>query len=360
MFVKKNLLKINSYQPGKPIEEVKRSLGLNKIYKLASNEIPFYPAYLDKIILKELKNINRYPESTCFYLAKELTKKHKIKSDQLIFGNGSDELIVLAIKAFTDSKSEIIVGTPTFLIYEIQAQIAGVKVKRVPLKGFEYDLDAIADAINKNTRLIFIANPDNPHGTYKKDSEVKKFLKKIPKDIIVFFDEAYFEFAPKKDFPKTLNFLKTRGNIIITRTFSKAYGLAGLRVGYAIATPRICEILNKVREPFNVNRIAQVAACASLKSDLFLNKVLKHTTKEKEFLYSEFENLEIKYIKSATNFVLVDFRANSKELYNFLLKKGIIIREMSSWGLKNFFRVTVGLHIENIMFIKYLKQYLKL
>lgn len=358
MLTKKNLLKINSYQPGKPIEEVKRSLGLNKIYKLASNEIPFYPSYLDKAILAELRNINRYPESSCFYLAKELVKKLKIKKDQLVFGNGSDELIVLAIKAFTDSESEVIVGTPTFLIYEIQAQIAGVKVKKIPLKNFEYDLNAMASAINKKTRLIFIANPDNPHGTYKSDFTVKRFLNKIPKDIIVFFDEAYFEFAPKRDFPKTIKFLKARGNIIITRTFSKAYGLAGLRVGYAISTPQICAILNKIREPFNVNRIAQIAACASLKSDTFLNKVLKHTEKEKEFLYSEFEKLGVEYIKSATNFILVNFGRDSKKLYDFLLKKGIIVREMSSWGLVNFFRVTVGLHIENIFFIKHLKEYL--
>jgi len=344
--------------PGKPIEELKRTLHLKDVCKLASNEIPFYPYYIKSAVIRELKNINRYPLGDCFYLRQVLAKKLKVKEEQLVFGNGSDELIVMALRAFASGYDEIIVGFPTFLIYEMQAKVSSLNVKRVPLRDYRYDLDSIVKAITKKTRIIFIANPDNPHGTYLTHRELEIFFKKIPKNIIVFFDEAYFEFAPKKDFPKSLCFLKKRGNIVITRSFSKAYGLAGLRIGYGITSIEIADVLNKVREPFNVNRVAQVAAVEALKNKNFLKKVLVHTRKEKLFLYRELKRLGILYVESATNFILVNFKRNIKDLYKHLLKRGMIIRDMSSWGLKNFFRVTVGLHNENEAFIKYLKDYL--
>jgi histidinol-phosphate aminotransferase len=354
---KKRLSKLNSYKPGKPIEEVKRSLGLGEVYKLASNEIPFPPNYIKKAIGDELENINRYPESSCFYLRKALVRKLKVRDDQIVFGNGSDEIITLALRAFIEKGDEVIVAYPTFLIYEIQAKIEGAKIIKVPLKNFRYDLDGIAKKVTKNTKLIFIANPDNPTGTYLTAKEVESFLKKIPKSVVVFFDEAYFEFAPS-DFPKTAQLLEKRGNIIFTRTFSKAFGLAGLRVGYGITTSEIAVFLNKVREPFNVNRFAQVAALAALKNKSFLKKVVSTIQKEKSYLYREFRKLNISFVESATNFVLVDFKKDTKSLYDCLLKKGIIIRELRGWGLNNFFRVTIGLRKENKRFIDQLKKYL--
>jgi len=357
MSYRKDLTKINTYKPGKPIEEVKRSLGLEEVYKLASNEIPFAPLYIRKAINQELKNINRYPESSSFYLRRKLATKLGVKEEQLVFGNGSDEIIVLALKAFINKGDEVIVSYPTFLIYEIQAKVNCAKIVRVPSVNLGYDLDRIAKKVSKRTKIIFIANPDNPTGTYLNQSKVKQFLAKIPKRVLVFFDEAYFEFAPK-DFPKTLKFLKKRGNIIITRTFSKAYGLAGLRIGYGVTTKEIANILNKIREPFNINRFAQVAALVALKNSGFLRKVLSYVKNEKKYLYRELKKCKLCFSESATNFVVVNFKKDTRDLCSYLLNKGIIVRELKGWGLPSYFRVTVGLAKENRKFITYLKKYL--
>ena len=208
--------------------------------------------------------------------------------------------------------------------------------------------------------IVFIANPDNPHGTYIYHSELVRFLSLIPKNILVFLDEAYYEFAPRRNFPQSIRLLKKRGNIIITRTFSKAYALAGLRIGYAITTSSISDTLNKVREPFNVNRFAQAAAIAAVKNNNFIRKCVSYINKEKKFLYRIFTQLDIEYVESATNFILVNFKGDTRKLYHYLLKRGVIIRDLSSWGLNGFFRVTVGLHKENVSFIKNFKNYLKI
>ncbi|MFH1767981.1 MAG: histidinol-phosphate transaminase [Candidatus Omnitrophota bacterium] len=359
MFIKEKIKKLKVYEPGRPIEELQRSFNLSSVYKLASNEIPFYPSYVNKAVSSELKKINRYPESGCYYLRRALSRKLRLDGENIVFGNGSDELIVMALRAFSEPSTNVVVGYPTFLIYETQAQVSGLEVKRVPIRKYRYDLPAMAKAADKNTRIVFIANPDNPHGTYCSHKEVEAFLNTIPKDIVVFFDEAYFEFVSKKDFPRSTEFLKKRKNIIITRTFSKAYGLAGLRIGYAITSRQIAVVLNKVREPFNVSRIAQVAAIEAVKNHAFCKKVIRHNNKEKLFLYQGLKTLGLDYVESVTNFILVNFKEDVSCLYNYLLRKGIIIRNMSSWGLKNFFRVSVGLRKENIAFIKKLSEYLK-
>ncbi len=359
MLIDEHLRQLKAYQPGKPIEEVRRTLGLKKIYKLASNEIPFAPQHIKKLVLEELKKINLYPEADCFYLRKALQKKFKVKSEQIVLGNGSDEIIGLTLKAFVKENNEVIVGYPTFLIYEMQAKIFRAKAKRIPFKNYRYDLDTIAKNISKDTKIIFIANPDNPTGTYLTHQEMESFFNKIPQDILVYLDEAYYEFVPKGDFPRSLSFLKKRGNVIFSRTFSKAYGLAGLRVGYGVTTSEIGEILNKVREPFNVNRLAQVAACVSLENKSFLKEVISYINKEKDYLYQQLHRLGISFIKSATNFILIDFKRDSKKLYHYLLKRGVIVRELSSWGLEGFLRVTVGEHKANQTFIQGIENYLR-
>ncbi|MEI8348774.1 MAG: histidinol-phosphate transaminase [Candidatus Omnitrophota bacterium] len=353
-----DLEKVTPYQPGKPIEEVKRALGLKEVYKLASNEIPFSPLYIRKAILKELPYINRYPESGCFCLRKELAQKMKVDEAEIVLGNGSDELIVLTLRATIGKDDEVIVAYPTFLIYEIQAQIQGAQIVRVPLKEMKYSLQDIAAKVSNKTKVIFIANPDNPTGTYVNQREVEVFLESIPQHILVFFDEAYFEFAPK-DFPKTDAFLRKRGNIIYSRTFSKVYGLAGLRLGYAVTTVEIAGVLNKIREPFNINRFAQVAAVAALRNKKFLAKTLSYIQQEKRYLYKELKKMEICFFESATNFILIDFKTTTKELYEYLLRKGVIVRELRGWGLANFFRVTVGLHKENKKFIDCFRGYIE-
>jgi len=357
MLFRKALNKITPYEPGKPIEEVKRALGLKEVYKLASNEIPFVPVYIKKAISEEIKNINRYPEGSCFYLRKSLAAKLKIKESQIVFGNGSDELITLILRAAIEKGDEVIISYPTFLIYEIQSAVFGAKIVKVPLRNLRYDLASIAEKVTGKTKIIFIANPDNPTGTYVAQNEVETFLKSIPKNILVVFDEAYFEFAPS-DFPKTLNLLKKRGNIVITRTFSKVYGLAGLRIGYAITTEKIAGVLNKIREPFNINRFAQVAALAAVRNDKFLKKIRAYVLNEKEYLYNELRRLNVSFRESATNFVLVDFGKDTIKLNKYFLKKGIIVRPLSGWGLKNYFRVTVGLRKENKKFITCFEKYL--
>ena len=359
MVIKKNLKKLKAYKPGNPIEELKRRLRLKEVYKLASNENPFIPFYIKEAVLKEITNINRYPEADCFYLRKALARKLKVKEEQLVFGNGSDEIIVMALRGFCNADSNVVVGYPTFLIYELQAKVAGLKIKRVPLTNYRYDLEGMAKAIDKKTDIVFITNPDNPHGTYLSHREIEKFLSKIPKSVLVFLDEAYFEFAPKHNFPRSLYFLSKRGNIIVSRTFSKVYGLAGLRIGYAVTTPSIADVLNKVREPFNVNRFAQVAATVALKNSSFLKKTVNYINKEKDYFYHYFERLGLEYVKSATNFILVNFKKDTQSLYEYLLKRGIIVRQLKGWGLRNYFRVTVGLHKENLAFMRHFKNYLK-
>ncbi len=357
--VNKELKNLKVYVPGKPIEEVKREYRLEKICKLASNENPFVPVFLKRSLLQELKCVNRYPEAGCFYLRNALAKKLKVKKSQLVFGNGSDEIIVLTLRAFVNRGDEVVVGFPTFLIYEIQAKIQGAKVVRVPLRNFRYDLKKMAKVVNRKTKIVFIANPDNPHGTYVTHKELKTFLSSIPDSVLVFIDEAYYEFVDRKDFPRTFQLLKERGNIILTRTFSKAYALAGLRIGYAVTEPAIADILNKIREPFNVNRFAQRLALDVLNNNDFVENVKKYVQKEKEYLYKELSKLGIEFVESVTNFILVDFKKDVSKLYDYLLRRGIIIRKLDGWGLKNFFRVTVGLHKENVYFVKELRNFLK-
>ncbi len=354
----KRLQSIAPYKPGKPIEELRRAKGLARIYKLASNEIPFLPFYARGALVREFKNINRYPEGNCFYLRKALSRRLGVNQEQLVFGNGSDELIVLALRACIEKGDEVMVAYPTFLIYELQARVQGAKVLRIPLKNNRYWLEKMARRASAKTKVIFIANPDNPTGSYRIHDQVRLFLKRIPAATLVFFDEAYFEFAPP-DFPKTLGFLNERGNIIIVRTFSKAYGLAGLRIGYGITTRELAGVLNTIREPFNINRMAQVAAAAALRDKTFVKKVVSYIDREKKYLYREFDALKLDYVRSATNFILVDFKQDTTSLIEYLLSRGIIIRNMDTWGLPRFFRVSVGLQKENIAFIRCLGAYLK-
>ena len=350
------LKKIKPYVPGKPIEEVQRALGLKEVYKLASNEIPFAPLHIRRAVLKELECINRYPESGCFYLRQTLSSQLGVAGEQIVFGNGSDELIVLALRAFVEKGDKVVVAYPTFLIYEIQAQVQGADVVRVPLKDFRYSLDAMAEAIDGRTKIVFIANPDNPTGSYRNHRDIAAFLEKIPEHVVVFFDEAYFEFAPK-DFPRSLELLKKRPAMIVSRTFSKAYGLAGLRLGYCISSPEIAEALNTIREPFNIDRLAQVAGVAALKNKTFLKRTVAYIERQKQYFYKQLNALGLRFIPSATNFILIDFKEDTARVYDWLLRGGVIVREMKGWGFNTFFRVTVGTEKENKKCITLLRQY---
>ncbi len=354
--IRQDILNIDAYKPGRPIEEVERDLGLKGVIKLASNENPLGTSVSAlKAIRKKLKNLNRYPEGSCFYLKKALSAKLKVKEDNLIFGNGSDELIDIILKTIKSPEAEIITGDVTFLEYKICGQILGFGVKTVPLKDFRFDLNAIKNSITQNTKAIFIANPNNPTGTYLNSEEITDFLDCIPKDILVVFDEAYIEFVTEKDFPDLLS-LVTKYNLAILRTFSKIYGLAGLRIGYMIANKEFTSCAQRVRQPFNVNSLAQAAALAALQDRTFAKKSRDLVAKEKKFLRKEFLKKGVWFKESAANFIFVRFETNAEKVFQQLLKKGVIIREMSQYKLDNYARITVGTRRENLKLLKALEE----
>lgn len=354
--VRNCVLKIKPYKPGKPIEELKREFNLRNIRKMASNENALgASAKAVAAIKKHLADINRYPDGECFYLKKALAKKYGLKAESLIIGNGSDEIINLAVRAFINKGDEVVIAEPTFLIYKLAATLADAKVITVPLKAYRYDLAAIKSKITNRTKLVFIANPDNPTGSYVTRDEIENFLRGLPKQVIVFFDEAYYEYVESKDYPNTMEYLG-RGHIIISRSFSKIYGMAGLRIGWATASREIIGYLNSVREPFNVNRLAQVAAGAALDDKKHVERSKKMVRIGRKFLCEEFNKLNLFYVRSVTNFILVNLGGKAGFIYNRLLGKGIIVREMSDWGLSNFIRVTIGTMPENRLFLKELKK----
>ncbi|MBI4845278.1 MAG: histidinol-phosphate transaminase [Candidatus Omnitrophica bacterium] len=347
---------IKPYVPGKPIEELKRELKLKNVYKMASNENALGPSLKAVSALKKsLRDIHFYPDGNCFYLKKALAKKYNLNNDNIIVGNGSDELIVLSLRAFINKGDEVIIADPTFLVYKLAATIEEAKIITVPLKAFRYDLPAMKAKINSRTKMIFIANPDNPTGSYVTQSEVESFFKGLPEHVIVFFDEAYYEYQETKDYPDTMKYIGHK-NIIISRSFSKAYGLGGMRVGWAAANKEMISYLNQVREPFNVNRLAQAAAVAALEDKKHILKSRQMVRCGKRYFYNEFKKIRLFFVPSAANFVLVNVGMNSTVVYQKLLQQGIIVRDMTDWGLKNFIRVTIGKPKENKLFISHLKK----
>ncbi|OGX56832.1 MAG: histidinol-phosphate transaminase [Omnitrophica WOR_2 bacterium RIFOXYC2_FULL_43_9] len=357
--VNNRILEITPYQPGKPIEEVKRQLGLSKVIKLASNENPLGPSPKAlRAIQKALPKINHYPEGSCYYLRQRLSRHLKVNPRNLIFGNGSDELIDIIIKAFSCPRDEIMTAEATFLEYKIIAQQNGRRPKMFPLRGFRYDLSAMKQALNKRVKVVFIANPNNPTGTYVDKKEVESFLRDIPKDVIVVFDEAYFEFVKEKDFPETIRYVKEGKNVIILRTFSKIYGLAGLRIGYGIASPELVGYMERVRQPFNVNSLAQEAALAALSDTAFVRKSQALVWEGKRYLLRHFEQLGLEAIYSAANFILFKVNKDGLTISQELLKRGVIVRDMCQYGLKDYVRVTVGTKQENEKFVEALRKVL--
>jgi histidinol-phosphate aminotransferase len=352
----KSILTIKPYVPGKPIEEVKREFGLRHVIKLASNESPFGPSpKVLKAIQAAAKVVNRYPDGDCFLLRQELAKRLRVKPRQLIFGNGSDEVIVLAIRAFVGPGDEVVLAKPSFLVYEIASKIAGARLKHVPLRNFRYDLAAMKKAVTAKTKIVFLGNPDNPSGMYLPDKDLVNFLKGLRRDIVVLIDEAYFEFVRAADYGQAIRLINRYPNVLVTRTFSKMYGLAGLRVGYGVGDEGMIDLLNRIREPFNVNSIAQAAALAALKDRAYYKKISATIDKQRRFLLAGLLRLNLKVVDSCANFILIDVGASAPVIANKLLKKGVIVRGMGFWGLKGHIRVTIGAASENKRFINALE-----
>ena len=356
--VRKNILDVSPYIAGKPIEETKRQLGLKDIIKIASNENPLGPSPLAlAAIRRSLSGINRYPDSQGFYLKKKLSKYLNVQAANIVLGNGSDELIDIIIKTFVEEDDNIVTADITFLEYEIISAVNGRRVITVPLKYFKYDLEAMKKKIDKSTKVIFIANPNNPTGTYVTKYELQDFMLGLPDNALLVLDEAYDTFIDVDDFPRGLNYINNK-NVIVLKTFSKAYGLAGLRLGYAVARPELTTYMERVRQPFNVNSLAQVAGIAALDDKRFLAKTREIVLAGKNYLYDTLTRLGIVYVPSVANFILIDVGKDGASVFRDMLKYGVIVRDMKQYGLKNFIRVTIGTKKENERFIKVLKKVL--
>ena len=357
---KKHIQDIKPYEPGKPIKELQREYGIRNVIKLASNENPLGPSgKAISAMRKAIREVHLYPEGSCHYLVTRLSKELDLDPAHLIFGNGSNEIIELLARGFLSEGDEVISSEMTFLVYPILSQVCGAKFKAVPMKDYRYDLDGILKAITPKTKLIFIANPNNPTGTYVTSGEVEDFLSKVPDHVVVCFDEAYVDFVDAADFPKMLTYVKAgRTNVVILRTFSKAYGLAGLRIGYGAASKEMIQYLHKVRQPFNVNSVAQAAVVAALDDSFFLWRTKWLVVRGRKFFCRKLKQLGLEYLPSQANFILIHMKTDGQEVYQYLLRQGMIVRPMNSYKLPDWIRVTIGRRSQNVQLIKLLKSYL--
>lgn len=358
--VNENICRLKPYVPGKPIEEVKREFGITcPIVKLASNENPLGPSPKAIAAMREaLDQVALYPDGKCFTLTKALAKHLGVTEDELTIGNGSDELIHNLGITFLSHGDEIVQGDPSFSQYETAATVCNSGTCMVPLKDFTHDLDAMADAVTDKTRLVYVANPNNPTGTIVGKAEVERFMARLPERVIVIFDEAYYEYVDNADYPNTIDYVKQGRNVILLRTFSKIYGLAGLRIGYAIARPELIECLNQVRLPFSVNSIAQAGAIASLEDPEQVERSRRVNSEGKKYLYQELEKMGLPYVPTEANFIFMDIKTDCRPVFTELLKRGVIVRTGDIFGYPNFIRVTIGTADENARFIETLKQVL--
>ena len=346
---------LTAYPPGKPIEEVEREYGIKGSIKLASNENPLGPSpKAVEAIKNHLSTLHRYPDGSCYYLKERLAERLGIPKNRIILGNGSNEIIELIVRAFLRAGDEAVMAHPAFIVYQMIVQAAGGKNVILPLKEFTHDLEAMAGAVTGKTRLVFITNPNNPTGTIVKRDAFERFLKRVPEDVIVVMDEAYFEYVSDPEYPNGMDYINDR-LVVSLRTFSKIYGLAGLRIGYGVASEEIINYLEKVRQPFNVNSLAQVAAMAALDDQGHVEKSVSINSDGLSYLYRELDCMGLSYVKSQANFLLIDMKGDCAKIYQELMKKGVIVRPMGIYNLNNYLRITVGLPEENKRFIEALK-----
>jgi histidinol-phosphate aminotransferase len=357
--VAEHILRLRPYLPGKPIEEVQRELGLTDIIKLASNENPLGPSpHAVAAMAAVAGSVTLYPEGSAPLLRAAVARHVQMPPEMLVFGNGSDEVLHLLALSFLRPGDEVVQGDPSFAMYEIYTtQCAAIPVK-VPLKDYTHDLPAMAEAITPRTRMVMIANPNNPTGTLVTRSEVEKFLGQVPADVLVVFDEAYDEYVDHPDKADLRPLIRDGANIAVLHTFSKAYGLAGLRVGYGMARPEIAELLNRVRSPFNVNLLAQAAAIAALEDQAHVARSVALNAEGRDYFYRELTRLGLAYVPSQANFVLIDVGRDSREVFDALLRRGIIVRAGAGLGLPQHIRVTVGTPDQNTRFIAALEEVL--
>lgn len=359
--VPKNIKELAPYKPGKPIEEVQRELGLDKIYKLASNENPLGPSPLAiKAIEKNLSSSHRYPDASGFDLRSKLAEKFNVKLDNVVIGAGSEGIMGTIMRTFLLPEDEIITAADSFIGFTVLARASRRKVHWIPMKNHRYDLKAMADCVNEYTKIIYIANPDNPMGTYITTKEFDEFYAHVPERVLIILDEAYFEFAQYlDDYPDSMHY--RYDNVITLRTFSKAYGLAGLRIGYGFAHDQLITNLMKVKPPFEPSSIAQIAGYAALEDRKHLDKTVKLVHEELKYFYQALNHLGIHHLYSSANFITTIWESihQAKSVCQKVLEKGIILRYLEPFGWPNCIRISIGLHKENEQCIDVLRTILR-
>ena len=353
----KNLI---PYVPGKPIEELERELGIQGAAKMASNENPLGPSPLAKKALREhVSKVNLYPDGGCFELKRKLSEKLGVPEDTLIVGNGSNEVIEIVARTFLEPGDEAIYGRHAFIVYPIVTQALGCSHVVSEMPDLTHDLEDMLSLVTEKTKIIYIANPNNPTGTIVRRDEFEWFLKRVPENVIILVDEAYFEYVDDPEYPDTLRYHSVRESLVTVRTFSKIYGLAGLRVGYGVASSEAVSYMDRVREPFNVNSAAQAAACAALDDDRHVARSRELNRNGKEYFREKLAKLGVGYTESHANFFLVDLEKDPVPVYEALLRDGVITRPVGGYGLKTHLRVSFGLARENERFIESLGRILR-
>lgn len=345
------------YQPGKPLETLERELGITSAIKLASNENPLGPSPLAIAAAQTaLLKSHFYPDGGCYELKQALAKFLHVNPNQLTIGNGSENVLEIIVKAYLNEHSSAVVSQYAFITIPLLVKSYGAKLITVPARDFSHDIPNMIKAVREDTRILFIVNPNNPTGTYTNNHDLISVLDTVPSHVLIVIDEAYSEYIDRKDYPNTLELLKKYPNLIITRTFSKVYGLAALRLGFAVASPEISDILNRARLPFNVNSIAAIAAQAALEDKDHLDNSIKLNKDGMKWMEAELKKMNVSYIPSLGNFITIDLKTNANEVYQQLLLKGVIVRPLGAYEMPNFIRVTIGTKEQNERFIEALKE----
>lgn len=349
---------LKPYIPGKSIEDAKKESGLDEIIRLASNENPFGPSKKAIRVLREsLASGHLYPDSTCGELRSKLSEQFGLTEDHFVVTNGADNVITLVGSAYINPGDEVIYCVPTFPAYRtVTVLMGGIPVEVPMTTSFRYDLKAITERITERTKLVFICNPNNPTGTIVTNEELDTFLENIPEHVIVVLDEAYIEFIDDKNYRNGIDYIRSCRPVISIRTFSKLYGLAGLRVGYAVASEQMLKPILAVREPFAVNRLAQDAAVASLEDEDYKRTILDANKSGMQYLYQSFTSLGYDVVQSHTNFLFVDMKCDTSIMFERLMRMGILIRPCAAWGLKNYARITIGSEEQNRKLVDALKK----
>ncbi len=355
--VNPHVMKVSPYQPGRPIEEVAREYGIEPedIIKLASNESPLGPSpKAIRAMKKAIFQMHLYPDGGAYYLRKRISEHYGLPGDHFIFGCGSNEVLEFIGHCFLYPGVSAVMSEKAFVIYKILCGMFGAEAIEAPMKGLTHNLRAMRKAIRKDTRVVFVCNPNNPTGTMVREKEVRKFMEKVPDDVLVVFDEAYAEITYKK-MPDTLSYVREKRNVIVLRSFSKAYGLAGLRVGYGIAKPEIIHVLEKPRQPFNLNAMAQIAATAALDDESFVRRSRRTYKRGAQMIMRACSEMKLQFEPPVANFILINV-GDGQKIFTKLQKKGVIVRPMGQYGLPEWIRVSIGTEPENIRFLSSLKE----